>query len=363
MERNAVSPKSSVQRPASRVFHLPLSSRFRRWILGSGLWTLLLLTSSAAMLAASATNRPTVILVIGAPGEPEFGSNFVQQVELWDKICVRAEAQVVRIGMETNAIDDHDLLKQAIAAESTNSIEPLWLLLIGHGTFDGKQARFNLRGPDVSDTELADWLKPLRRPLIVINCASASAPFLKTLSGTNRVVVAATRSGNEMNFTRFGEHFAKALADSASDLDKDRQVSLLEAFLMASRRVAEFYNNEGRLMTEHALIDDNGDGQGTPADWFRGVRATKKAKDGASLDGARANQLHLVLSPEEQSLPAEVRVRRDALELEVARLRESKSQIAEADYYRQLETILLELARLQEPPVTNSGAGATPNHR
>lgn len=304
-----------------------------------------------AAFAAPATNQPTVILVVGAPGEPEFGSNFVQQVQLWDNICNRAEARVIRIGLSpTNELADRDLLKQVLTAERTNGVAPLWLALIGHGTFNGKEARFNLRGSDVSDVELADWLKPFQRPLVVINCASASAPFLKTLSGTNRVVITATRSGNEMNFTRFGEHFAKALAALDSDLDKDGQVSLLEAFLMGSRHVAEFYRTEGRLMTEHALLDDNGDGQGTPADWFRGVRATKKARDGASLDGTRANQFYLVLSAEEQALPVEIRGQRDALELAVVRLRESKNQMPEADYFRQLETILLELARLQISP-------------
>ena len=305
---------------------------------------------------ASDTNQPTVILVVGAPGEPEFGSNFVQQVQLWKKTCDRAQARTIRIGLGKNdGLDDRELLKQALATEQTHGIEPLWLVLMGHGTFDGKEARFNLRGPDLSDTELADWLKPFQRPLIVINCASASAPFLKSLSATNHVVITATRSGNELNFTRFGEYFAKALADSENDLDKDGQVSLLEAFLMASRHAAEFYETEGRLMTEHALIDDNGDGQGTPADWFRGVQATKKAKDGASLDGVRANQLHLVLSREELALSAETRAHRDALELSVARLRGSKDQMSETDYYRQLESILLELARLQEAqlPLTN----------
>jgi hypothetical protein len=321
----------------------------------------LLATVTAVFTAAVATafpvtNAPTVVLVVGAPGEPEFGSNFVQQVRLWGKLCDRAGVRTVRLGLsDTNAVEDHELLKQALAAEPSDSAEPLWLALIGHGTFDGKEARFNLRGPDVSNTELAEWLRPFRRPLVVVNCASASAPFLKSLSGTNRVVITATRSGSELNFSRFGEQFAKALADPASDLDKDGQVSLLEAFLIASRQVAEFYTTEGRLMTEHALIDDNGDGLGTPADWFRGVRATKKARDGASLDGMRANQLFLVRSAQEQALPGEVRARRDALELWVARLRESKSQMSEADYYSRLESILLELARLQEPPsaVTN----------
>jgi hypothetical protein len=347
---------NAVKHFQSSSFSVRFVDRFMA--LKSALLSASLMVGAFVAPSLAETDQPTVILVVGAAGEPEFGSNFVQQLQLWDKICNRAEAKVVRIGLDTNnPPEDHALLKQALAAEQTNAAAALWLVFVGHGTFDGKEARFNLRGPDISDTELAEWLKPFQRPLVVINCASASAPFLKTLSGTNRIIITATRSGNELNFTRFGQYFAKALDDPETDLDKDGQVSLLEAFLMASRRVSEFYRTEGRLMTEHALIDDNGDGQGTPADWFHGVRATKKAKEGASLDGARANQMHLVLSKEELALPAEVRARRDALELAVAKLRESKSEMPEADYYRELETLLLELARLQEPHSTSNPAG------
>jgi hypothetical protein len=314
---------------------------------------------ATGLAGATETNTPTVVLVVGAPGEAEYGSNFVQQVQLWNGVCNRAHARVIRIGGgSTNTLDDRELLKQALTAEPTIGSDPLWLVLIGHGTFDGKEARFNLRGPDVSSSDLSDWLKPVQRPLILINCASASAPFLKALSGTNRVIVTATRSGNEMNFARFGEYFAKALAASGSDLDKDGQVSVLEAFLVGSRNVAEFYQTEGRLRTEHALMDDNGDGLGTAADWFRGVRATKNARDGASLDGARANQFCLVLSPEEQSLLPDIRARRDALELEVERLREKKARMKEPVYYRELEVLLLELAQLQEATLSGTNPPA-----
>ena len=116
----------------------------------------------------------------------------------------------------------------------------------------------------------------------------------------NRIVVTATKSGNEMNFARFGQYLAEAIADPRADLDKDGQVSLLEAFLTASGRVEEYYRTHAQLATEHALLDDNGDRLGTPADWFRGVRATKRAKDGAQLDGLRAHQLHLIPSDREQ---------------------------------------------------------------
>jgi hypothetical protein len=157
------------------------------------------------------------------------------------------------------------------------------------------------------------------------------------------VILTATRSGSEKNFTRFGRFFAEALSDPGSDLDKDGQTSVLEAFLGASARVAEFYKTEGRLATEHALLDDNGDGLGTSADWFRGVRAVKKPQGAGAVDGARAHQMHLVLSAEEQSLPAETRAKRDALELAIARLRETKADYSEGDYYLKLETLLSEL--------------------
>jgi hypothetical protein len=222
-------------------------------------------------------------------------------------------------------------------------------VLIGHGTFDGKEAKFNLRGPDVSGTEFAAWLKPYQRPLAVIDTASASAPFLAKLSAPNRVIITSTRSGNEQNFARFGEFFADAMTDAKSDLDQDGQTSLLEAFLSAAAGVAEFYKTEGRLATEHALIDDNGDGLGTPSDWFRGTRATKKAGNGAALDGARARQFHLVRSEAEQKLTPTQRAQRDELELAIEDLRERKAKLGDEEYYRRLETVLLELAKVYVP--------------
>jgi hypothetical protein len=222
----------------------------------------------------------------------------------------------------------------------------MWLVLIGHGTFDGKTARFNLRGPDVSAAELAGWLKALARPLAIINCASCSGPFLNDLSGPDRVVITATQSGHEANFARFGEYLSAAIGDPKADLDKDEQVSLLEAYLLASSGVREFYSQEGRLATEHALLDDNGDRLGTPADWFKGVRAVKTAKNGARPDGLRAGQFHLVPGPREEQLPPEARQRRDQIEQELARLRERKAEFSEDDYFHQLEPLLLELSRL-----------------
>jgi hypothetical protein len=301
--------------------------------------------------------RPTVVIVVGAEGTAEFGAEFERWAGRWSEAAKRGGADVVtvgRAGMEPDAAPageteaDRQRLRQILDRELERATQPLWLVLIGHGTHDGKVAKFNLRGPDVSDEELAAWLKPCRRPLAVINCASASAPFLNRLSGEGRVIITATRSGSEVNFARFGDHLSAAIGDAAADLDKDGQTSLLEAFLAASHAVAGYYKQEGRLATEHALLDDNGDGLGIPADWFRGTRATRAARDGAPLDGAAAHRWHLVPSPAEQALGAELRARRDELEKEVESLRAKKASLDEAEYYRQLEALLVRLARVYE---------------
>lgn len=297
--------------------------------------------------------KSSVIVVVGAAGEEEYGESFVKWAASWEEASRRAGAQHVTIGLQTNnPVPDRERLQLALANEAKEGYTELWLVFLGHGTFDGKEAKFNLRGPDISASELLTWLQPFRRPLAVIDAASSSGPFLNKLSATNRVVITATRSGAEVNYARFGEFLSEAIAKPEADLDKDGQTSLLEAFLMGARQVAEFYSTEGRLATEHALLDDNGDGLGTPPDWFRGVRATKAAKDGAPLDGLRAHQFHLIRSGDDLKLSPELRARRAQLEVALSKLRESKKQIPEDDYYAKLEALLLDLARIYEPVQT-----------
>ncbi|MBL9202545.1 MAG: hypothetical protein JNL39_18685 [Opitutaceae bacterium] len=293
--------------------------------------------------------RATVVVIAGAPGEADFATDITQQLDAWARVSAQAGAQHIEIGrVESAAPADRERLQQALAGEAKDGPAELWLVLIGHGTFDGKEAKFNLRGPDIASGELAEWLKPFKRPLAIIDTTSSSAPFLSRLSAPQRVVVSATRSGNEQNYARFGKFLAEALADPKSDLDKDGQISLLESFLSASHRTAEFYKTENRLATEHALLDDNGDALGTPADWFRGVVATKRAREGAPADGPRAHQFHLVRSPAELELSPDVRARRDKLELEISALRERKAKMSEGKYFAELEKLLLQLAALYE---------------
>jgi len=337
--------KSKVQRLKSKVMAV-----------GSMILTVALPLAKASQVSSEI--RTTVIIVVGAPGEAEFGSNFVRQASIWEKACQQADCRRITLGLEPSQTNDFETFKQTLETEPKDDASDLWLVLIGHGTFDGKEARFNLRGPDVSATELALWLQPFHRRMAIINTASSSAPFINKLSGTNRVIITATRSGNEQNFARFGQYFCEAITNPQADLDKDEQVSLLEAFLMASRQAGEFYKVEGRLATEHALLDDSGDGLGTPADWFRGLRAIKRPKDNSAVDGLLAQQFHLLSSPTEQRLSQDQRVRRDALERSIILHREKKQQLPEDQYYRELERLLLDLGRFYE---SNSVAAAVPS--
>lgn len=274
-----------------------------------------------------------VVIVVGAEGAEEFGKKFDAQVTAWSTACAKAGiAPEVFRGEKTTA----ELEQRLARAKPDRS---LWLVLIGHGTFDGREAKFSAEGPDFDVKQLSGWLKPLKQEVAIIHTASASGGFLKSLSGKSRVVITATKSPDEVFYARFGEHFATAIGGlEEADLDQDKQVSLLEAFRHASKATDTFYENEGRLATEHALLDDNGDGTGT--------RREAMEAGSAVLDGERAAQLVLVLSEEEKQLTDEQRSTRDRLERELKMLKEQRAKLSDDEYYAKLEKLLLELGKV-----------------
>ena len=295
-------------------------------------------------LMSSWAGGSDLVVVVGAPGAAEFAPRFQAAGEAWQAAGQRGGAEGHRVGLaDDSALAQLDELVPRLAATPGG---PLWIVLLGHGTFDGREAKFNLRGPDLTAKALSGWLEGSERPVAVINCSASSAPFLKVLSAPGRTIVTATKSGTEDSYARFGEFLAETIDAAEADRDQDGSTSLLEAFVAASGRVREFYRQQGRIATEEALIDDNGDGLGTPADWFRGVRAVKVAKDGAEADGRRAHQLQLAPGEEERLLSAEARARRNALEEELFALRSRKDEMPADAYFRELERIVRALAEI-----------------
>ncbi len=305
---------------------------------------------AAAMLCntllAYAESRPdSALIIVGAEGTAEYGKRFATQAKTWQDTCAKAGIAVETIGLNKEAkVADIEQIKARLTTETKATAGTFWLVMIGHGTFDGREAKLSLRGDDITAEQLGAWLKPITREVVLIDTASASAPFIKACAGPKRVLVAATKSGDEVFLTRFGEPFVKAIAGATeADLDQDQQVSVLEAFLYASKQADKFYETEERIATEHAVLDDNGDGVGSRASAFDGVRG--KATTGIA-EGVRAHELHLVLSEAELKIPDDVRAKRDALERAVRDVVAKRSTMKEEDYYRELEKLFLKLAAL-----------------
>ena len=327
---------------------------------------------SSELIAASSTENETksvigkrdLILVMGAGGTEEYETEFRELESKWRAVCKAAGVGYQVIGLPESEIEaqtgegtkdqvedaksDRDSLLEKIEIAEANEDDPLWIVLMGHGTYSRGVAKFNLRGPDVTAAEINDSLGKLSRPIVFLNLFSSSGPFLNALSNENRIIITATRSGEEKNYSRFARFFIESLAADASDLDHDSQVSVLEAFLAASAMTRDFYDSEQRLMTEHALLDDNGDQLGTQADFFRGVRPVKKAKGGKSLDGRVSSRQNLVEGEADLNLTEIQRRQRDDYEAALDKLSDRKSQLTDAEYLKELENILIPLARLYE---------------
>ncbi|HEX6071296.1 MAG TPA: C13 family peptidase, partial [Longimicrobiaceae bacterium] len=208
-------------------------------------------------------------------------------------------------------------------AQRAGPADRILILVIGHGSSDGQSSRINLPGPDLTAEELSGMLARFRtQPVVVVNATSASGAFLEPLAGRNRAIITATKSGMEQNETVFARFFVDAFAGDGADTDKDGKVSVLEAYDFANTEVERFYTSDNRLQTEHSMM--GGDREVARAFVLGGGVATAAAS-----------------SPEIRGLLEE----KQALEGRVQALTARKSEMDEATYQRQLEQLLLELAR------------------
>lgn len=213
----------------------------------------------------------------------------------------------------------------------------LVVLLIGHGTFDGVDAKFNLVGPDLESADWAALLAPLPGEVVVVNSTSGSFPFVERLSGPRRIVISATDSVVQRFDTVFPEYFVRAFGDAASDLDKNDRVSVWEAFTFASAAVRRHYQQRGQLSTERALLDDNGDGVGRGA-----------AEQGD--DGRRASRTYLDpdlpgAAPADEEM-VELLQRKSVVEAELDELKIRKAFLPREEYASEFERIIIELSRV-----------------
>ncbi len=228
---------------------------------------------------------------------------------------------------------------RAIAVEAEPD-DALFIILFGHGSPGDGGGRIALPGPDLAAADLALWLSAVRARTTVVNTTSASGGWVAPLAAKGRIVVTATRSATEQNDTEFPAFFVDALTLDAADTDKDSRVSVLEAYEYARREVQRSYAADKRMLTEHAQIDGNGDGTAVAI-------ATADSPDGgtASLThfgtlAARAAPAPAAQAPALRALYTE-KVR---LERQLADLRARKADVPVAEYQKQLEALLTDIA-------------------
>jgi hypothetical protein len=311
---------------------------------------------ATALARSAAAEESHLLIVVGLGGEPKYTEAF-HELAIWmiqaaEKRLGVAPACIAYLG-EKAVVDavpvykgrsTRENVERALGtiAQEAKSGDLVFILLIGHGSFQAGESRFNLPGPDMTAADFAPLLARLSAQQVVfVNTASASGDFVKALSAKGRTIVTATRSGMERNQTEFANYFVAAFAEDKADVDKDQRVSVLEAYAYARSEVQRAYAKDHRLLTEHAVLDDDGDGAGT-------ADPGGKAGDGAVARtlflGAGVEATEAAASATDPRL-AELRRQRGDLERRLAALKARKEQMALAQYEDELEKLLLELAR------------------
>ena len=284
---------------------------------------------SLALLASGAQARTYALITAGLGGEAEYEKKFAQQAEALAGAMTHLDPDgSVTLLTGTRASAAAMQRELAAIAERATAGDRLIVMLIGHGSFDGEEYRFNLPGPDVTASELANWLDRIaaREQLTVLTSSASGGAAPRLQGGANRrIVVAATKSGVERNATRFAEFWTRALTTSEADVDKDEWVTVREAFDYAQRKVADDYKAQAALATEHARLSE-GDSRALQAPLAR-------------LGAAKS----MPTDPQLRELIAE----RLRLERAVDAVKARKSELGDERYYDELEKALVSLARMQ----------------
>ena len=279
------------------------------------------------LFAGLAPAKTFYLIVTGLGGEPDYDLRFSGLAKEADK-SLRGAGGDDTITTLISPASTKVAVRAALAdvARSATSRDSLVVLLIGHGSFDGVDYKFNLPGPDLTATELAEDLNkiPAARQLVV-DTSSASGAALKPLEHPGRIVVTATRDGAETNATVFARFWVEALHDNSADTDKNDLVTALEAFNFAQRKTARFYEEQKRIATEHPVLSD-----ASKAGQFTVIRFGSEAASAAD--------------PAKKQLMAT----RDDLEAKIDALKQEKNTLAPELYKARLTALLVQLAQTQQ---------------
>jgi hypothetical protein len=309
------------------------------------LWLVMLATVLTGISNPAGAQERYALIVTGATG----GALYAAQYQEWSDTLVRTLTTTLKFDpSHVTSLSESENPDQVATAANVRRLLTGWkrtlgrddlllVMLIGHGTFDGVDAKFNLVGPDMESAEWATLFGGMPARLVIVNSAPASFPFLERLGGPRRVVISATDTVAQQFDTVFPEHFIAALGDPSADIDKNGRISVWEAFAYAGSAVRRHYQQRGQLATERPLLDDNGDGIGRePAGQGNdGSLSSRTYFDEPSPDAAPTDEVLLNLLQ-----------KRAALEAEVDDLRVKKTFMQPAEYEAEFERLMIELAKI-----------------
>lgn len=311
----------------------------------------LLLALALGLIAPASAQTRHALLLGGLGGTPDYTATFRGYLADTHRALIQDagfEETDVTVLAET-ALDGELFVDRVATAEAIRAAfadlaaavgpeDDVYVLLFGHGSERGGQGLFNIPRRDLTDADYAALLDALpARRVVFVNTSSASGPFIEALSGPGRIVVTATRRGTQRNETRFPQFFVEALTAEGADLDKNGSLTVREAFVYAARATDRWYEQQGLLATEHALLDDDGDSSGTRVDDLDG-----------SSDGTLAAATVLRTSDRPAAAAPGLIAQKTSLEEAIAALIAEKATLEEATYYAELESLFVQLARLNE---------------
>lgn len=319
---------------------------YRSWAL---VGVALLLGGGPRILSAQARPPRTSFLIIaGVGGEPRLSQQFMRwsralvstattRFGVPDSLVILLAEDSTQARVNARSSRDNILAQLTRLASAARAGDRVVVILFGHGSTQGEVSRFNVPGPDITPDDFRMALAPMRdASLIFVNTTSASGDFVKSLAGANRTIITATRSGREQNETLFPQYFVAALTSDVADVDKDGRANLLEAFTYARREVERVFEQGNRIATEHALLDDDGDGVGHND-------ASEKGPDGLR---ARTVFLEPLGGSTVAADPRAAKLLADRREVEgrIEALRAKRASMSEEEYQRAIEPLMVQLA-------------------
>jgi hypothetical protein len=297
----------------------------------------------AAMLLGAWQARAATyyVVVAGLGGEPDYEQRFSAAAKDLDRVFkgLGDTAHVYTLsGTEVTAARFRQTLGEV--ARDAKPEDEFVLVLIGHGSFDGVEYKFNFAGPDLTAPQIAELCdRVAAKRQLVVNTTSASGGSVAALERPGRAVVAATKSGTEKNATVFARYWVEALQDPAADVDKSDSISAMEAFSYAAKKTAAFYDAQKRLATEHAVFDDVG--RGEP------VRETGNGQ-GQLMSSLTVLRLGGSLQASNDPGRRALVEKKEKLEQQIDTLKYQKAAMDPDDYKKQLTAALVELAKVQQ---------------